>query len=133
MVFKNKLKIVMVIVGILLLGPVSSFADNDDNIPLHMGLSTVFGALGETVLHHNTNLGTTGRIVYGTIIGTVPGFAKEVIDSTHHDNYFDASSVAYDALAAFIGSVVANYVNNRIQVGIEKRREGAIISIGYRF
>jgi len=133
MVLKNQFKTLIVIIGILLLSPVSSFADNDDNVPLHMGLSTLFGALGETVLHANTDLGTTGRIVYGTIIGTVPGFAKEVIDSTHGDNYFDASTVAYDALGALIGSVIANYINNRIQVGVEKRKEGAIISIGYRF
>lgn len=124
-----KLKIVTVI--ILLLIPVSSFAS--ENFALHLGLSTIFGAAGESYLHYKTNLGTTERIVYGTIIGTVPGFAKEVIDSTQGDNYFSGEQMAADVLGAIVGSVIANAVNNKIQINIESRRKKVAVSLMYRF
>lgn len=129
MVLKYKLKIVTVI--ILLLIPVSSFAS--ESFALHLGLSTIFGAAGESYLHYKTNLGTTERIVYGTIIGSVPGFAKEIIDSTQGDNYFSGEQMAADILGAIVGSVIANAVNNKIQINIENRRKKVAVSLVYRF
>jgi VanZ family protein len=121
----------IVTITILLFIPVSSFAD--DNFALHLGLSTVFGAAGESYLHYKTNLGTSERIVYGTIIGIVPGFAKEVIDSTQKDNSFSGTQMAVNVLGALIGSVIANTINNNIQLNIEKNRKRVMVSLLYRF
>jgi hypothetical protein len=129
MVQKYVVKIVAI--TILLFIPVSSFAD--DNFVLHLGLSTVFGAAGESYLHYKTNLGTSERIVYGTIIGIVPGFAKEVIDSTQEDNSFSGTQMAVNVLGALVGSVIANAINNNIQLNIEKNRKRVMVSLLYRF
>jgi len=117
---------------ILVFIPLASFAF-DDNIALHMGLSSIFGAVSESILHHNTNLGGTERVLYGTIIGSFPGFAKEVIDSTHKDNYFSGSDMAADIAGVFIGAVIANFVNNKIQVNINKQQGKTTVSLLYRF
>lgn len=117
---------------ILLFIPLSSSA-SADNIALHMGLSSIFGAASESFLHYNTNIGITKRIMYGTIIGSLPGLAKEVIDSTHEDNYFSGSEMAADIAGAFIGAVIANLVNNKIQVNINKQKGKTTVSLLYRF
>jgi hypothetical protein len=121
----------IVAITILLFIPVSSFADDD--FALHFGLSTVFGAAGESYLHYKTNLGTAERIVYGTIIGSVPGFAKELGDSTLGDNSFNGEQMAANVLGALVGSVIANAVNNKIQINIEQNRKKVMVSLSYRF
>jgi hypothetical protein len=121
----------IVAITILLFIPVSSFADDD--FALHFGLSTVFGAAGESYLHYKTNLGTAERIVYGTIIGSVPGFVKELGDSTQGDNSFNGEQMAANVLGALVGSVIANAVNNKIQINIEQNRKRVMVSLSYRF
>jgi hypothetical protein len=129
MVRKYIVKIVAI--TILLFIPVSSFAD--DNFALHIGLSAIFGAAGESYLHYKTNLGTAERIVYGTIIGSVPGFTKELVDSTQGDNSFNGEQMAANVLGALVGSVIANAVNNKIQLNIEQNRQRVMVSLLYRF
>jgi hypothetical protein len=129
MVRKYMVKIVAI--TILLFIPVSSFAD--DNFALHLGLSTIFGAASESYLHYKTNAGATERVVYGTILGSVPGFAKEIVDSTQGDNSFSGSQMAVNILGALAGSLIANAVNNKIQINIEQNRKRVMVSLLYRF
>ena len=49
-----------------------------DNTLLHFGVSSVFGAAGESFLHYKTNLKTSGRIILGTALGSIPGLVKEL-------------------------------------------------------
>ena len=130
MIQKNKLKTVIVIV--LLLIPVSSFA-SQDNYLLHVGLSSIFGAAGESYLHYKTDLGITKRIIYGTIIGSVPGFAKEVMDSRKENNYFSGTQMLANVAGAFLGSVIANHINEKIQINIDNRGKKTTISLLYKF
>lgn len=129
MINKNMLKIIMVI--ILLLVPASSFAD--ENFMLHIGLSSIFGATSETFLHYKTDLGITERIICGTIIGSVPGLAKEVIDSTEEDNHFSGTAMLANVMGAFLGSVIANHTNEKIQIHIQSQGKKAMISLSYKF
>jgi len=106
-----------------------------DNKLLHFGVSSVFGAASESYLHYKTNLKTPGRLIWGTTLGTIPGLAKEIIDSTKKDNYFSGSDMAANIAGAFAGALVANIFNNAIQVKIEKKEEEKMIvfSISYKF
>ena len=68
-------------------------------------------------------------------MGSIPGLAKEIIDSTKKDNHFSGSNMAANIAGAFVGALVANIFNNIIQVKIEKKEEEKMIafSISYRF
>jgi hypothetical protein len=124
---RNYLKVSVAVLIVFFLFPVSSFSD-DNNTGLHFGLSSIFGAAAETFLHYKTDFETPGRIIGGTIIGSVPGFAKEL-----SDNRFSGTDMAADVAGALIGSVIANYVNNKIQVDIEKDSRKIKVSLLYRF
>jgi hypothetical protein len=126
----GKLKIIIII--ILLLIPFSSFA-SDRNTGLHLGLSSIFGAASESYFHYKTNIGTTERIIYATTLGSVPGLAKEVLDSRKEDNHFSGSDMAANVAGAFIGSVIANFINNRIHISVDKQRKKATVFLSYSF
>ena len=106
----------------------------DDKL-LHFGISSIFGAASESYLHYKTNLKTSGRIILGTTFGSIPGLAKELIDSTKKGNHFSGSDMAANIAGAFFGAVIGNIFNNIIQVKIEKN-EGErkiAISLCYKF
>ncbi|NIM91638.1 MAG: hypothetical protein GTO17_11905 [Candidatus Aminicenantes bacterium] len=106
----------------------------DDRVK-HFGISSLFGAASESVLHYKTNLNTYERIVLGTTLGSLPGLAKELIDSTKAGNQFSGTDLAVDIAGAFFGAVVANFFNNLIKIKIEKTEENKSfsISLSYRF
>ena len=106
----------------------------DDKL-LHFGLSSVFGAASESYLHYKTNLKTSERIILGTALGSVPGLAKEIIDSTKKGNRFSGCDMAADIAGAFFGAVIGNLVNNIIQVKIEKKEDEKkfTVSLIYKF
>jgi uncharacterized protein YfiM (DUF2279 family) len=106
----------------------------DDKL-LHFGVSSLFGAASESYLHYKTDLKTPGRLIWGTTIGSIPGLAKEIIDSTKRDNRFSGGDMAANIAGAFVGAFVANIFNNAIQVKIEKKEEEKmfVFSISYSF
>ncbi|MFC1461160.1 hypothetical protein ACFLQR_01405 [Verrucomicrobiota bacterium] len=85
-------------------------------------------------MHYKTEIGTPVRICLGTAIGSVPGLAKEIIDSTQEDNYFSGTDMAADVLGALAGTVVSSLLNDVIQVRIGSGKEARIsVSVAYNF
>jgi uncharacterized protein YfiM (DUF2279 family) len=95
----------------------SSFAFDDTTA--HFGLSALFGAGAETVLHYRTDFEDVERVALGTLLGSVPGLAKEIIDSQEDGNEFSARDLAADVAGAFSGALLSNLFNNAVQVRIE--------------
>jgi uncharacterized protein YfiM (DUF2279 family) len=131
---KNRI-FISILLFLIVISAASKNATAADDKLLHFGFSSVFGAASESYLHYKTDLKTPGRLIWGTTLGTIPGLAKEIIDSTKKDNYFSGSDMAANIAGAFVGALVANIFNNAIQVKIEKKEEGKMIvfSLSYRF
>jgi len=111
--------------------PVVSSAD--DNQGLHFGISVIFGAAGESYVHYKTQSGTAERIMYGTVLGSLPGFAKELIDSSKKDNHFSGSDMAANVAGAFVGSVIANLINHKIQASFDSEQKKISLALLYKF
>ena len=94
----------------------------DDKIA-HFGLSALFGAGAETILHYRTDFEDVERVALGTLLGSVPGLAKEIIDSQEDGNEFSGSDLTADVAGAFSGALLSNLFNNAIQVRIESGGE----------
>jgi len=109
---------------------VSSATDNE---ALHFGISAILGAASETIIHHKTKVGTVERIAYGTILGSLPGLAKEVIDSNEEDNHFSGTDMAANVAGAFVGSVIANLVNNQIRVSVDPEQKKVSLLVVHEF
>lgn len=90
----------------------------DDKVA-HFSLSALFGAGAETILHYNTDLKDVGRVAAGTVLGTLPGLAKEIADSQESDNEFSQGDMLANMAGAFSGALLGNLVNNAIQVRVE--------------
>ena len=131
---KSRILVSILLFSIVILATNKNASAADDKL-LHFGYSSVFGAASESYLHYKTNLKTPGRLIWGTTLGTIPGLAKEIMDSTKKDNYFSGSDMAANIAGAFVGALVANIFNNAIQVKIEKQEEEKMIvfSLSYRF
>ncbi len=131
---KSRILVSILLFSIVILATNKNASAADDKL-LHFGYSSVFGAASESYLHYKTNLKTPGRLIWGTTLGTIPGLAKEIMDSTKKDNNFSGSDMAANIAGAFVGALVANIFNNAIQVKIEKKEEEKMIifSLSYRF
>ena len=131
---KTRIYACCVLFLILISFPNKNIYAGDDKLT-HFGISSIFGAAGESYLHYKTNLKASERIVLGTTIGSLPGLAKELIDSTKKGNHFSGSDLAVDIAGAFVGALVGNFVNNIIQVKIKKENDKKVfvISFSYEF
>jgi hypothetical protein len=129
------MKILSITVIILLLFiPSATFAvEADSNSVLHFGYSLVFGVFGETLLHYNLDMSAPSRIFYATVIGSIPGLAKEVKDNSDDGGHFSGSDMAFDVAGAFTGSVISNYINNKVRVNVTHQSDGAMIRFSYNF
>ena len=85
---------------------------------LHFGVSSMVGGIAETYMHYNTEVATSPRLIYSTIIGSVPGLIKEVYDSSRDDNQFSGGDMAANVAGALTGAIISHYVNNTLQVRI---------------
>jgi uncharacterized protein YfiM (DUF2279 family) len=88
----------------------------------HFGVSLLFGAAGESLLHYTTEWKNISKIGCGTAVGTLPGLIKEMLDSTETGNHFSGLDLAADFAGALCGAVLSNLFNNLIQVQIETER-----------
>lgn len=129
----QKLIFFPVIAFILLIIPASSLAYDDNGEALHFGVSVILGGVSETCLHYETKLETLERVTYGTIIGSTPGLLKEIYDGSQSDNHFSGSDMAANVAGALVGSLAANYINNRIQVNVTRQSEKTKVFVSYKF
>ena len=90
-----------------------------DDKTAHFGLSALFGAGAETVLHYRTDLESVDRVAVGTLLGSVPGLAKEIADSQQDGNEFSGSDLTADVAGAFFGAFLGNLLNSAIQIQVE--------------
>jgi VanZ family protein len=111
-----------------LLIPVFCFGADNGDTALHVGISSLFGAAGETYFHYKTDLEAPGRVLLGTFVGSLPGLAKELTDSR-----FSGSDMAADVAGAFLGALVANFVNNRLKVNVERQARKTSVRLTYSF
>lgn len=120
-------------IAFLFVGNTGAFA-GDDRFK-HFAVSSLFGAASESYLHYKTDLNTSGRIIWGVVLGSIPGLTKELIDSTKKENHFSGLDLAADVAGAFVGAVAANLFNNVIQIKVEKTKENKaiIFSFSYKF
>jgi len=103
---------------LLLLGLSEFISAADNNSGKHFILSSAFGYISETVIHENADLSNHEKILYGTALGSLPGFAKEITDSK-----FDSEDMAFNVLGSFAGSFLSNYLNNDVFVSIDHNSE----------
>lgn len=70
----------------------------------HFGVSAPFGALGGWLMRD-----TDHPVIYGTLIGTIPGLAKETLDGTCRTDGFSPKDLFADALGALTGAWLAHW------------------------
>lgn len=103
----------------------------DSNSAKHFGLSAIFGYGSETFIHDRySDLSDIEKIGYSTIIGTLPGLAKEI-----NDTKFDNEDLAFDIAGAFAGSLLSNYLNNNVFVTLNHNhlKNSTKIVANYKF
>jgi len=79
---KKTIVCALVILICSLVSPIQLSAKNDKI--KHFGVSMLFGAAGESYLHYTTKMNGDKRVFFGTVLGTLPGIFKELIDSTEN-------------------------------------------------
>lgn len=119
--------LVITLMSVLLVPASCPGADNSDKA-LHAGISSLFGAAGETYLHYYTDLETPARVLFGTVAGSLPGLAKELTDSR-----FSGSDMAADLAGALLGALAANFVNSRLKVSVTRRERRTTVWLAYQF
>ena len=131
---KNRIFIWILLIFIIISTSNKNAFAGDDKL-LHFGVSSLFGAASESYLHYKTELKTSERIIWATTLGSIPGLAKELIDSTKKGNHFSGSDMAANIAGAFFGALIGNLVNNIIQVKIDKKGDNKTItiSLSYKF
>nr|WP_321784679.1 hypothetical protein [Paraburkholderia sp. J94] len=70
----------------------------------HFGVSVPFGAIGGWLARD-----TDHPVIYGTLIGTVPGFLKEALDGTCRTDGFSYKDLFADALGALTGAWLTHW------------------------
>lgn len=101
----------------------------------HFGFSALFGAAGESCLHYTTEWKDFYKISLGTAIGILPGFVKEIVDSTKEGNHFCGADLAADFAGSLCGAILSNVVNNFIKINVktEKYARRFTLSVTYTF
>lgn len=127
---RENIPIYLVLILFFILFHSQAFANDE---LAHFGISLIFGAVSETYLHYETDYKTAGRIIGGTILGTIPGLAKEINDSMQENNHFSGTDMSANIAGAFAGSVISYLINTKIEVTLDSRKQKATISFLYIF
>jgi uncharacterized protein YfiM (DUF2279 family) len=90
-----------------------------DDKTAHFGISALFGAGAETVLHYRTDLEDVPRVALATVLGSLPGLGKEIADSREDGNEFSGRDLGADIAGAFSGALLSSLFNNAIQLHVE--------------
>jgi uncharacterized protein YfiM (DUF2279 family) len=88
----------------------------------HFAVSAPFGALG-AYLERDTQ----HPVAYGTLIGTVPGLAKEVFDGTCRTDGFSYKDLEADALGALTGAALTHWA-----IMYQRTARGTTLGLAYR-
>jgi len=115
----------------LSLASVATLSAADSNSVKHYGFSALFGYAGETILHKNfKSLDDVETISYGTLLGSLPGLAKEL-----NDDKFSGEDMAFNFAGALSGTLLSNYINNNttIFVSHDKKNKATQVKLAYKF
>ncbi|CAG9190123.1 conserved exported hypothetical protein [Paraburkholderia sabiae] len=88
----------------------------------HFAVSAPFGALGAYVARD-----TQHPVIYGSLLGAVPGLAKEVIDGTCTTDGFSYKDLAADALGALTGAALTHWA-----IMYHRNAHGTTLGLAYR-
>lgn len=124
------MKIIKTLTSIALLSTISLNAA-DSNSVKHFGFSAIFGVASETILHKNyQQFDDIEKISYATVIGSLPGLAKELTDDK-----FSGEDMTFNFLGALSGAIFSNYLNNNTSVFVShnKEKKAAQINLAYKF
>jgi putative lipoprotein len=87
----------------------------------HFAVSAPLGALGGYLARD-----TAHPVIYGTLLGTVPGLAKEVVDGTCRSDGFSYKDLTADLLGALVGASFAHWA-------ITYQRDARNTTMGVRY
>ncbi|KMZ13017.1 hypothetical protein BHUM_00757c [Candidatus Burkholderia humilis] len=87
----------------------------------HMAVSAPFGALGADVMRD-----TNHPVIYGTLLGTALGFAKEVFDGTCRSSGFSYKDLAADAVGSLIGASLTHWA-----IMYQRNQHGMTVGLRY--
>ncbi len=130
---KNIISSILLIISLFIISSGTAFSYDDDE-KKHFGFSTVFGFGSETSLYYMTELKTPARILLATTIGSMPGLAKELMDSTEDNNSFSEDDMKADIAGAFTGALVSTFFNCALHFEFSNGHEkkvGVEISFDY--
>ena len=112
---------------LLLLLAKLGFAE-DSNSAKHFGFSAIFGYASESYIHNKYDLNDYEKVGYSTIIGSLPGLAKELTDTK-----YDGEDMAFNVAGAFAGSLLSNYLNNTVFISFDETNGEKKVKIASRF
>lgn len=98
----------------------------EDNLELHFGISVGLGFVAENLIHNKVD-SESKRIIYATLLGSVPGLFKEL-----KDNKFSGKDMAADVLGSLAGAFLANHFNKNTTATFQKKHDSYFVGIVYR-
>ncbi|MEM5353429.1 hypothetical protein VOI32_35525 [Paraburkholderia caribensis] len=87
----------------------------------HFAVSVPFGALGAYLTRD-----TEHPVFYGTLVGSVPGFLKEVLDGTCRSSGFSYKDLTADVVGALTGALLGNWA-----ISYNRDARGKTVGIAY--
>jgi uncharacterized protein YfiM (DUF2279 family) len=107
---RSKRAATLLLAGAAMLGASAAGAQSTDSWvgtdkAMHLGLSAPFGMFGATFA--GAEASTATRLAYGTLIGSLPGLAKELSDMRGRGDP-SARDMAFNVLGAALGALVAD-------------------------
>ena len=95
----------------------------------HFLVSFPFGYGADMYLQRHTDLKSPNRIVWATILGTIPGFIKEIIDEyeSSYYTYFNKDDLTADAVGALAGAVASSSINRLMHITVKRTKSRNVL------